>query len=145
MIYRCIKVQHKPIKRLKKGFKKKGAKKPKCALVWRIGLSGVPPDSVRCTRTVQLRTLHLRVSQASLRYNSPDCPVCHRTVRCTSGATALQRNGRLHSAPVNATVRGRSQQRSKAHQTVNNVCPVRHRTVQHHQKTKLRRSKPPEP
>jgi hypothetical protein len=58
-------------------------KKPKCALVWRTGLSGVPPDSVRCTRTVQLRTLHLRVSQAALRYNSPDCPVCHRTVRCT--------------------------------------------------------------
>jgi hypothetical protein len=24
--------------------------------------------------------------------------VCHRIVRCTSGATALQRNGRLHSA-----------------------------------------------
>jgi hypothetical protein len=24
--------------------------------------------------------------------------VCHRTVRCTSGATTLQRNGRLHNA-----------------------------------------------
>jgi hypothetical protein len=58
----------------------------------------VPPDSVRCTRTVQLRTSHLRVSPAPLRYNSPDCPVCHRTVRCTSGATTLQRNDRLHSA-----------------------------------------------
>jgi hypothetical protein len=33
------------------------------------------PDSVRCTRTVQLRTLHLWVSQAALRYNLPDCPV----------------------------------------------------------------------
>jgi hypothetical protein len=75
-------------KRSKLGFKKKGAKKPKCALVWCTRLSGVPPDSVRYTRTVQLRTLHLRVSPAPLRYNSPDCPVCHRTVRCTSGATA---------------------------------------------------------
>jgi hypothetical protein len=98
MFYRCIKVQHKPIKRLKKEFKKKGEKKPKCALVWRTGLSGVPPDSVRCTRTVQLQTRHLRVSLAPLRYNSPDCPVCHWTIRCTSGAMALQRNGRLHSA-----------------------------------------------
>jgi hypothetical protein len=34
-------------------------------------------------------TLQLRVSQAQLRYKSPDCPVCHRTVRCTSGATAI--------------------------------------------------------
>jgi hypothetical protein len=33
-------------KKIKLGFKKKGAKKPKCALVWRTGLSGVPPDSV---------------------------------------------------------------------------------------------------
>jgi hypothetical protein len=52
--------------------------------------------------------------QAPLRYNSPDYPVCHRTVQCTSGATALQRNGRLHSAltalqyaeEVRAAVRG---------------------------------------
>jgi hypothetical protein len=35
------------------------------------------------------QTLQLRVFQAQLRYNSPDCPVCHRTVRCTSGATAI--------------------------------------------------------
>jgi hypothetical protein len=43
----------------------------------------VPPDSVRCTREEQLQTLHLRVSQTHLRYNSPDCPVCHMSVRCT--------------------------------------------------------------
>jgi hypothetical protein len=35
------------------------------------------------------QTLHLRVFQAHLRYNSLDCPVCHPTVRCTSGATAI--------------------------------------------------------
>jgi hypothetical protein len=51
-------------------------------------MSGVPPDSVRCTRVDRLQTLHLRVSEAALRYNSPDCPVCHQTVRCTSGAMA---------------------------------------------------------
>jgi hypothetical protein len=72
--------------------------KPKRTLVWRTGLSGVPSDSVRCTRAVRLQTLHLRVSEAALRYNSLDCQVCHRTVRCTSEATASQRNGLLHSA-----------------------------------------------
>jgi hypothetical protein len=51
-------------KKIKLGFKFKEQKKPKCALVWRTGLSGVPPDSVRGTRVVHLRTLHLRVSSA---------------------------------------------------------------------------------
>jgi hypothetical protein len=46
-------------------------------------------------------TLHLRVSETALRYNSSDCPVCHRTVRCTSGATASQRNGRLQRSSDN--------------------------------------------
>ncbi|KAL5660804.1 hypothetical protein ACJX0J_027929, partial [Zea mays] len=35
-------------------FKFKEQKKPKSALAWHTGLSSVPPDSVRCTRTVQL-------------------------------------------------------------------------------------------
>jgi hypothetical protein len=81
------KVQHKPIKSTSQGSKERSKRKPKCSLVWRTGLSGAPPDSVRCTREDQPPTLHLRVSQAQLRYNSPDCPVCHRTIRCTSGAT----------------------------------------------------------
>jgi hypothetical protein len=76
--------------------------------------SGAPdPDSVRCTRAVQVQTLHLRVSEAPLRYNSPDCPVCHRTVRCTSEAATNQRNDRLQSysartvhAEVRAAARG---------------------------------------
>ena len=36
----------------------------------------------------QLRTAYLREFWEPLRYNSPDCPVAHRTVRCASGATA---------------------------------------------------------
>jgi hypothetical protein len=36
---------------------------------------GLAHRTVRCTRTVHLRTLQLRVSSAPLRYNSPDCPV----------------------------------------------------------------------
>jgi hypothetical protein len=64
----------------------------------------VPLDSVLCTKTVQSKTCHSRVSQGTLRYNSPDCPVCHRTVQCTSGATAPWRNGRLQKLenPMNS-------------------------------------------
>jgi hypothetical protein len=83
------KVHNKSIKRPKKGSRRKEQRKPKCSLVWRTGLSGVPPDSVWCTREDRLQTLHLRVFQAHLRYNSPNCPVCHRTVRCATGATAI--------------------------------------------------------
>jgi hypothetical protein len=96
-------------------------------------VSDAPPNSVRCTRVERLQTLHLRVSEAALRYNSPDCPVGHRTVWCASGATAPKRNGRLQRSPTNMnsarTVCAESVQRQKAHRTVNSACPVRHRTV----------------
>jgi hypothetical protein len=63
----------------------------------------VPPDSVRCTRALQLELFTFEKRQRALRYNSPDCPVshqtvfgAHRTVRCASGATTTSRsNGRL--------------------------------------------------
>jgi hypothetical protein len=73
-------------------------------------------------------TLHLRVSGGPLRYNSPDCPVGHRTVRCARGATAIKRNGQLQWSLANVnsarTVHAESEQCQKAHQTVNNACPV---------------------
>jgi hypothetical protein len=50
--------------------------------------------------------------------------VCHWTVRCTSGATTLRRNGRLHSAPDSATVRGRNWSRGKR-RTGQGTVPVR--------------------
>jgi hypothetical protein len=60
-------------------LQKKGAKrKPECALVWRTGLSGVPPDSVRCTRVNQLKLL----SSGFPRRRSA---IIHRTVRCATG------------------------------------------------------------
>jgi hypothetical protein len=130
MLYRCIKVQHKPIKDQRKGSNSKGQRNQ------RVPWSSAP-DSVRCTRTVQLRTLHLRVSSAPLRYNSPDCMVCHRTVRCTKQSNGYQRNGRLQWTPANAQCAQKAEQPSKAHRTVNSVCPVRHRTVRCHKKTKL--------
>jgi hypothetical protein len=48
----------------------------------------VPPDSVRCTRVNQLELATFGFLEKPLRYNSPDCPVWHRIVRCASGATS---------------------------------------------------------
>jgi hypothetical protein len=42
---------------------------------------GLAHRTVRCTRVDRLQTLHLRVSEAALRYNSPDCPVCQAEQR----------------------------------------------------------------
>jgi hypothetical protein len=70
----------------------------------------VPPDSVRCTRDRTLRTLQLRVSKAQLRYNSPDCPVHHRTIRCASGATTIcAQLSTLQSEQCNSDVRAEGQ------------------------------------
>jgi hypothetical protein len=85
------KVQLKPIKRSELGFKRKEQKKPKRTLVCRTGLSGVPPDSVRCTRGDLLKLATFGFLEKPLRYNSPDCWVMcwvtwlvHRTM--SSGA-----------------------------------------------------------
>jgi hypothetical protein len=72
------------------------------------------------------RTLHLRVSQAQLRYNSPDCPVCHRTVRCTCGATTIcAQRSTLQSEQWNSDVRAVSQ-RGTGLSDVTPDCPVPH-------------------
>jgi adenylylsulfate kinase-like enzyme len=74
------KVHNKPIQSQKKGFKTKEQSKPKAALVWRTGLSGAPPGSVRCTMEDLLKLASLG------------------TVRCASGATATSRQRSRASA-----------------------------------------------
>jgi hypothetical protein len=75
------KVHNKPIKRRRKDSNLESKSQPKCALVWHTGLSGVPPDSVRCTRdsNSELLTFGNSVSHSA---------IIHRTVWCASGATA---------------------------------------------------------
>jgi hypothetical protein len=94
-------------------------------------------------------TLQLQVSGEPLRYNSPDCPVGHRTVQCTNRSNGYCANGHLQKWTVSVnsarTIRAESEQRQKAHRTVNSACPVRHRTVRCPMKTELQRSKPSEP
>jgi hypothetical protein len=120
------KVQLKTNTNNKKGSRRKEQRKPKCSLVWRTGLSDVPPDSVRCARDRTLQTLQLRVSQAQLRYNSPDCLVHHRTVRCASGATAIcAQRSTLQSEQCNSDVRAESQRGTRL-SGVAPDCPVPH-------------------
>ena len=141
MFYRCIKVQQKPINTQDR-VQIQRSKETECALVWRIGLSGVPSDSVRCTMTVQSQTRHSRVFPGALRYNSPDCPVHQR-----SNGYFAQRS--CAKVALTATVKNSAHrvraQKSEAHRTVNSVCLVRHRTVRCHLKTNLQRSTAPEP
>jgi hypothetical protein len=88
--------------RLKKGFKKKGAKKP--SVPW----SGAPDYPV-CHRTVSGTPGPYNSELSTLRFQRTCSAIIHRTVRCTSGATATSRNGRLQKLSFRGTVRGRAE------------------------------------
>jgi hypothetical protein len=134
-----LKVQHKPIKSLRKGSNKKSKRQPKAALVWRTGLSGVPPDSVRCTRESNSKL-------ATFRNLGSHSAIIHRTVRCAKRSNGLQRDGRVQRSADNATVHGlrtqKSEQAQMAHRTVSRTYPVHHRTVRWPTCQKLQRSNP---
>jgi hypothetical protein len=129
MLYRCIKVQHKPIKRLKLGFKFKGAKEP--SVPW-FGA----PDCPVCHWTVSGAPGPYNLKLSTLGFLQERSALIHRTVRCTSGATATSRKCRLQKLKnqMNSEEQcAQSQSRPlEAHRTVNNACPVRHRTVRCH-------------
>jgi hypothetical protein len=114
------KVHNKPIQSQKKGFKTKEQSIPKAALVWRTGLSSVPPDSVRCTRVDQIKL-------ASFRNLGGRFAIIHRTVRCNTGLSGvpaeqwlLRANGRLQVnskskqyAPARVEVRAGARRRTE--------------------------------
>jgi hypothetical protein len=67
------------------------------------------------------QTPQLQVSQAQLRYNSPDCPVCHQTVRCTSRATTIcAQQSTLTDEQCSTVTRQKSEQQVR----VAPDCPV---------------------
>jgi hypothetical protein len=88
------------------GSNKESKGQPKAALVWRTGLSGVPPDSVRCTRELQAELFTVGKSQRRF-------TIIHRTVRCTTGqcpvpqgrATLNSQASGIRSAKIHRTVR----------------------------------------
>ena len=84
----------------RKGSNKKSKRQPKCALVWRTGLSGAPPDSVRCT------TGHVGAPEDSNSNSSPSgnsrgvSAIIHRTVRCTPDSVRCSKDERLWNSPA---------------------------------------------
>jgi hypothetical protein len=100
------KVQHKPTKKVSWGTLQSLEQK-------KIGATSGAPDTVRCTGQSTSRTGHSWVFFSKLiRYNSPDCPVSHRTVWCANGATVSFANGLLQ---YNLTVRSQSQSAKSEH------------------------------
>jgi hypothetical protein len=127
------KVHNKPIKRPRKGSNKESKRQPKGTLVWRTGLSGVPPDSVRCTRA-------LEAELATFGKMGGRSAIIHRTVRCASGATS---HATVDCSAFNARLRAqRTEHAQKAHRTVYRTCPMHHRTAQRAHLSELQRSEP---
>jgi hypothetical protein len=121
-------------KRLKLGFKKKGAKEP------RVPWSGAPNFPV-CHRTVSGAPGPYRIKLGSLGFLQRCSAIIHRTVRCATGLSGAPPDCPVHQRSNGSftqrstakadfqsysaqTVRGRSEQSSEAHRTVNSTCPV---------------------
>jgi hypothetical protein len=129
-------------KRLKIGFKYKGAKKP------RVPWSGAP-DCPVCHRTVSGAPGPYTHELASLGFLLRRSAIIHRTVRCDSGATTPSRNGRLQKLKnhMNSaqTVRSRAVQPSEAHQIVNSLVRCGTGLSGATSRQSLQRSSAPEP
>jgi hypothetical protein len=108
---------------------------PKGTLVWRTGLSGVPPDSVRCIRA-------LDAELATFGKIEDGSAIIHRTVRCASGATATSRATVDCSALNCRLCAQRSEHAQLAHWTVYRTCLVHHQTAQRPHLSELQRSNP---
>jgi hypothetical protein len=129
IFYRCKRFNTNQSKEQVKVSRERSKKETEAALVWRTGLSGVPPDSVRCTRVLQLELLTFGFPRRSSAIIHRTCPV-HTGL---SGVPAEQRlsarNGRL--CKVNSG-------NQMSEQTVRGApdCPVSHRTVRCRIRTK---------
>jgi hypothetical protein len=94
------KVQHKPIKVQERVQIKRAKDNLKVVLVWCTGLSGVPPDSVRCTREPNSKLATFRNSGRPLRYNSPDCPLCQAEQRSSAPTVVCKATVKRYSEPL---------------------------------------------
>jgi hypothetical protein len=107
------KVHNKPIKRPRKGFKQESKRQPGRH-------PGLAHRTVRCTRALEAELFTFGKRLRALCYNSPDCPVshrtvsgAHRTVRCASRSNGyFGANGHLQRHLMRARAR-RSQARAR--------------------------------
>jgi serine protease inhibitor ecotin len=95
----------------------------------------VPPDSVRCTR-------ELDVELATFGKMGGRSAIIHRTVLCASGATAISRQWSTATALNAIQCAPESEHAQKGHRTVYRICPVHHRTAQRPHQSELQRSEP---
>jgi hypothetical protein len=106
------------------------------------------PDCPVCHRTVSGAPGRTTLNSPTLGFLRRRFTIMYRTIWCATGLSGAPAKQRLASATVacNATVRGQFVQKSEqppgAHPTVHSTCPVRHRIVWCHKKTKLKRSNP---
>jgi hypothetical protein len=83
------------------------------------------PDSVRCAKEERLQELACFGNlQRLVRYNSPDMSGVHRTVRCNSGATAIRRQRLPPTHLLRALRAQKTGAPILAHRTRNSACPV---------------------
>jgi hypothetical protein len=155
--YTCVKGSHSANKKISFGFNKGAKRQSKAPLVWGHRTVRCTPNSVRCTRGLQLKLatfgnfqrhsaiIHRTVrcskeerplelaslgkTQRLLRYNSPDCPV----YTGLSGATPEQRLLRANGYLQAHSMRARSAQKS-------GTPILAHRTSRRAQKSELQRS-----
>jgi hypothetical protein len=131
-----------PIKRPRKGSNKESKRQPKGTLIWRTGLSSVPPDSVRCTRALDAEL----ATFGKIRGRSA---IIHWTVRCHTGLSGVPAEQRLLRAQRSTATAfnalqyaPESEHAQLAHRTVYRTCPVHHRTAQRPHKSELQWSNP---
>ena len=127
MFYRCQRFNIKPIKRPCFGFNKGAKGQPRAPLVWRTGLSGVPPDSEQ----------YLSGAPGDSDSNSSPSgflgsrrAIIHRTVRCAPDMSGAPRKLGLLNSPASGSRGSRS---AKIHRTVRCTpgCPVCQRSNGH--------------
>jgi hypothetical protein len=90
---------------------------PKGFLVWRTGLSGGAPDSVRCTRGLRAELLSLGNFQSRRAIN-------HRTVRCTPDNVRCTPNSVRCSKKTRLWNLAASRIRNGCSAIIHRTCPV---------------------
>jgi hypothetical protein len=110
-----LKVHTQPIKRSSFGFNKGTKSQPKAPLVWRHWTVRCTPDSVRCTRELQLEL-------ATFGNFSGQRAIIHRTVRCTPDSVRCAKEERPEELAgfgnLQRLVRYNSPDMSGVHRTV---------------------------
>jgi hypothetical protein len=110
-----LKVHTQPIKRSSFGFNKGAKRKPKAPLVWRTGLSGVPPDMSGAPEDSNANSPPSGISRGTR-------AIIHQTVRCTPDSVRCAKKKRPQELAsfgnLQRLVRYNSPDMSGVHRTV---------------------------